>query len=155
MTYVFDTCALLNFYKEDCGYDLESPLWKKFYRLIEEEEERIISVLAVFGELNKKGKPLADWAKKHEKTFFKLYSETETRIVDEIRITNPELVPKSRPYAADPWVIARAEVISGCVVTGDGFHKDGRDKTKGVVPVCRNRGVSCISLKCFRVKEKI
>ena len=152
MIYVFDTCALLGFYG-DCDSNLSSQLWKKFYDLI--KKERIISVSAVFTELDKKGKPLADWAKEHENTFFIPPNETETQIVNEINEKYPKLVPSNKQYAADPWVIAKAEIIPGYVVTEDGFYKDGTDKKEGIVPICRDRTVSCVSLKCFKIKENL
>ena len=51
---------------------------------------------------------------------------------------------------ADPFVIARAKILSGCVVTEEKF-KEGAAK---IPNICKHFNIECIELKDFMVRQE-
>ncbi len=119
MTYVFDSDTLINIFNH---YYLERfpSFWDNFNDLI--SKQTIISVQEVRRELERRGDRLSDWAKSHNELFLTPNAEELGFITEIFKIRHFRiLIQKKQQYiegpAADPFIIAKAKVINGCVVT--------------------------------------
>ena len=152
MAYVFDTNSfrvLGNYYP-----DQFPTFWQNFNRTI--ADGRLISVREVFRELESQihHLHLSDWVKL-QRDIFQLPSSAEMRFVSEI-FSVPHfltLVNEKKRLAghlsADPFVIAKAKVINGCVVT-----EERRTPNATRIPnVCEHFEVDCINLQGFMERE--
>lgn len=125
--YVFDTNTIIRCF--DCyNEDIFPCFWERFNSLV--KEERILSVREVFKELEGYGNNVAEWAKKHKESVFPPSCDDELKLAGEIGENHPDLLDvknqKRKNPVADPFVIAKAKLISGCVVTQDGFSRSGK-----------------------------
>lgn len=160
--YVFDSCSFIDLFRDFCGRDISVPLWEKFDALV--RKKRITSVREVFHELTKfrkkcKKDQLGDWAEKHGIILFTEPSERELDLVVKVDSLYPKLSyrkTKEEAKKADPFLIAKAKNISGCVVTGDGHTQKGKIKEKEQIAlVCKKMNVQCITLTRFMVQENL
>ena len=159
MVYVFGTSSLVNafrYYKED----IFPSFWKNFHAVV--KSKRLTSVMQVYQEAIVYGNHLSEWANANKKILFTEPNESEQQIVQKILSDahNRELVPESKRIknapVADPFVIAKAKSISGCVVTEDGFNIKGELKENVVklASVCKKLDVPCLNLNDFMRQEK-
>ena len=121
--YIFDTNSfskiIMNYY-ESCF----PSFWTAFDSMI--KNNQIISVKEVYLEMNYP-KKLNDWAKEN-KEIFKIADNIEAEFVKEIfknkHFRNHLIKPSmSKDYKiiADPFIIAKAYNLKGCIVTELGF----------------------------------
>lgn len=151
--YVVDSDTLIHLFHY--YYQERFPsLWNKFDAMI--EEESIISVSEVFREIENGQNRLASWAKSKKQKIFKKPAPEELVFVAEIfKISHfQELISersrlKGKPVA-DPFIIARAKIQNGCVITQE---KNTPNAAK-IPNVCQNFGVDCIDLEGFMVREE-
>ena len=159
--YVFDTEAFItcfDYYQED----IFPSFWRKLHALI--KEERIVSVSQVFYEIKRHKDRINRWEESVKKTLFSKPCENELQIVEEISNSYPELVDEKKrmdkKHIADHFVIARAKVMSGHVVTQDGFCRNGvlKKSKKKLAFVCKEYGkqygLDCFPLDAFMRREK-
>ena len=153
MTYIFDTSVLIiiskHFYKEHFA-----SLWNKFERCV--ADRRVISVREVGKEIDEFHAldELSQWKKNH-KDFFHPPLQGETEFIREIfaishfrQLVSAKKTAKGFPVA-DPFVIAKAKSISGCVVTQE-VYKPNAAK---IPNVCERFKIRCIDLKGFMKDE--
>ena len=152
--YVFDTNILItifNFY-----YISTFPsFWENFNEYI--ENEKIISVRDVLMEIDAYHNVTSDlviWANQHKNIFYQP-NELEMIFVSDIfSITHfQNNIPKEsqlvgRPVA-DPFVIAKAKVNDGYVVTNEEYKKNGAK----IPNICDYFKVNCINLNKFMELE--
>ena len=158
MIYVFDSSSLVHAFRYFKA-DIFPSFWKNFQAIVKANE--LTSVMQVYHEIINYGNSLSKWAE-NKKVLFTEPNENEQQIVQEILSDahNRELVPKSKQIknvpVADPFVIAKAKSISGCVVTEDGFNVKGELKENVVklASVCKKLDVSCLNLNDFMRQEK-
>ena len=159
MVYVFDTSSLVDafrYYQED----IFPSFWKNFHAIV--KANGLTSVRQVYHEVIEYGDHLSEWANTNKKILFTEPNESEQQIVQKILSDahNRELVPKStlikNAPVADPFIIAKAKNISGCVVTEDGFNAKGKLKENVVklASVCKKLDVPCLNLNNFMRQEK-
>ena len=161
MIYVFDTSSLITAFN-NLQQDIFPTFWKKFFACI--DNGKIISVREALHEVSDCGDRLSEWAKTVKGTggFFSPPSDEELLIVGEIfqKKENQALISKQKRLkgglVADPFVIAKAKHISGCVVTEDGFNRKGNIKENAIkiAPVCMKIGVDCVNFDGFMRREK-
>jgi hypothetical protein len=152
MIYVFDTSSIrqLNHYPPDRF----PSFWQRFDDLV--FNHRVVSVREVYRELEHQDlrEHVHDW-KEGNRNLFMVPGARETMFVAEIfavphfqyllkekdRLTNkPE---------ADPWVIAAAKAIDGCVVTQE--RKNGN--AIRIPLVCEHFGIMCVTLQGLMERE--
>lgn len=148
MVYVFDSNSLsqifLSFYPS-----VFRSFWITFEELI--KNEQILSTREVKKELEKKNFPsVPKWISDHPQ-FFKTPNEEELSFISEIYLVrhfqqNLELKKRLQEGAhADPFVIAKAKVIEGSVVTEERYTPNGTS----IPNICRHFNIDCLNLEEF------
>ena len=151
MRYVFDSGPLIWMFKY--YYPERFPsLWRKFDRLV--EDEQIISVKEVSRELDGQDDLLSQWVK-DKKSFFQPPATNEFQIVTEIfQIPHFQTLIRKQERllgkpVADPFVIAKAQVIGGCVITTEKYKKNAAQ----IPNVCEHFNIPCMDLEWFMKEE--
>ena len=152
MVYVFDTSSFSvigNYYPEQFP-----TFWEKFNQAV--TVGTIISVREVCRELESYARHphLSDWVNEH-RAIFLLPSPAEMLFVSEIfavrhfqmLVSEQDLLAGN--LRADPFVIARAKVINGCVVTQETL----RPNAARIPNVCDHFGIDCTNLQGFMERE--
>jgi len=151
MIYVFDSNTLINIFNH--YYPKQFPsFWDNFNGFI--SKQTIISVPEVRKELERRGDRLSDWATSHRELFLPPNAEESGFITEIFKVRHFRiLIQKKQQYiegpAADPFIIAKAKVINGCVVTQE-KHAENAAK---IPNVCDHFGIPCINLEGFMETE--
>ena len=153
MKYVFDSDALIDLFRH--YYPKRFPtLWEKFYALV--SGGTLISAREVYNEIGSNEDLLAVWAKEQKSILFTESTVEELEFVGKIfevphfqAMIRKQAVLQGRPVA-DPFVIARAKICGGCVVT-----QEKKTHNAAKIPnVCDRFGIPCMNLEGFMEKEK-
>ncbi len=149
--YVFDSGPLRNLFRY--YYPKRFPsLWEQFHQMV--EDLRITSTRDVFNELVGHGDNLANWCKKN-RWLFEIPSAEELKIVQNIfRIRHFQMMIRKKELmqgkpVADPFVIARAACLEGCVVTTE----HNKPNSANIPNVCEHFGIDCCNLEEFMERE--
>jgi len=152
--YVFDTNILITIFS--FYYISAFPsFWGYFNEYI--ENEKIISVRDVLMEIevyHNVNSNLVVWAKQHKHIFYQPNESEMIFVSDIFSIKNfQNNIPKKsqlvgRPVA-DPFVIAKAKVNDGYVVTNEEYKKNGAK----IPNICEYFKVNCINLNKFMELE--
>jgi hypothetical protein len=127
-------------------------LWNNYNALI--ESNRIISVREVYGELFDQKDDLAKWCKDN-RTLFPDPSIDEMEFVIEIFRTRnfQDLIntkQRLRPKpVADPFIIAKAKALNGCVVTEEKLKPNAAK----IPNICLYFSIDCCNLEAFMERE--
>lgn len=127
-------------------------LWKKFDRLV--EDEQIISVKEVSRELEGQDDLLSQWVRDN-KSFFQLPVTNEFQIVTDIfQIPHFQTLIRKQERllgkpVADPFVIAKAQSIGGCVITTEKYKKNAAQ----IPNVCDRFNIPWMDLERFMKEE--
>ena len=152
MAYVFDTNSFRvigNYYPNQFP-----TFWRLFNQAV--AVGTIISVREVRRELDIQAHHthLFDWVRDHG-AIFSSPEPVELLFVNRIfsirhfqTLVSQKSVLNGLP-CADPFIIARAEIISGCVVT----EEKGRKNAARIPNVCEEFGVDCTDLQGFMERE--
>ena len=152
MAYVFNTSSFRvigNYYPEQFP-----TFWEKFDQAA--TAGTIISVREVRRELDFyiPYPHLSDWVKDHG-DIFSPPNPVETRFVSEIfsaphflTLVNQKSLLEGRP-CADPFIIAKAKFIDGCVVTEEKWKQNAAK----IPNVCEHFEVDCTNLQGFMERE--
>ena len=153
MAYVFDSSALIHLFRN--YYESRFPtLWSRFYGMV--DGGQVISVREALNELTGSGQDdrLAGWAKAHRGIFLQpTDGENEhLRAIFEVprfrALVSRKSLLKGAPVA-DPFLIAKAWAVGGCVVTTELQRTDACR----IPNVCEHFGVGCASLERFMEQE--
>jgi len=151
MIYVFDTSTLIDLFRN--FYPKQFPsLWEKFDQAV--KAESIISIREVFNEIEERSDRLSEWAR-NNRGFFQLPTSEELGFVAEIFTVShfQSLVRKQERLqgkpVADPFVIAKAKALGGCVVA----EEDKKPNASRIPNVCEHFGIDCLNLEGFMEKE--
>ncbi len=153
MIYVFDTSSLIVLFRH--FYPERFPsLWEKFEAMIDNKE--FISSREVINEINDYAyvDRLTEWANKN-KDLFPTPTPDELSFVTDIFavIHFQNMIRKKEQLqgkpVADPFVIAKAKIVQGTVVTQE-LWKDNSAKLPNV---CDHFNIPCIDLENFMEKE--
>jgi hypothetical protein len=103
----------------------------------------IVTSEEVYGELSRKSDELHDWVKDRKQMLVPTDEAVQYRVI-ELLAVYPRLVDtlKNRS-AADPFVVATAELCGAVVVTGEVLT--GKMDKPRIPDVCRARGIRCIT----------
>lgn len=152
MIYSFDTSALITLFSS--YYPARFPtLWKQFDSLI--AGGTIVSTREVLRELEGASNPdLETWCKGNP-TVFTVPTAAEGAFVAQIyrvphfqqNIEQKKILKGGKN--ADPFVIAKAKVIAGTVVT----LEKPRPHSVKIPTICAHFGVPCMSLEAFMAAE--
>lgn len=151
MTYVFDSGPLITIFNH---YYLENfpSFWNNFDKYV--QNNRIMSVRAVREELRVRGDALSAFVNDKNHIFY-TPTDAETSFVATI-FKNKHFTglinQKERllgKEVADPYVIAKAKIIGGCVVTQE-LYKPNAAK---IPNVCQHFEILCVSLEEFMKQE--
>lgn len=153
MTYVFDTAPLWTLFQN--FYPRRFPtLWQNFNELI--GSGQIVSTREVGREIdNCPVERLRDWAENNGEVFT-IPTAAEGAFVGQIyavphfqqNIERQKLLKGG--VLADPFVVAKASVVGGTVVTMEQY----KDNSAKIPSICRHFGVSCLSLEDFMEAEE-
>lgn len=149
--YVFDSNALIDLFKHFYLNRFPS-LWKRFDQSV--AAGNLISVREVFNEIEGSGDRLSQWAKDH-RNFFQPPSPEELTFVAEIfKVNHFQALISTQARlkgktVADPFVIAKAKVHNGCVIT----QEVKKPNAARIPNVCDHFGVACLNLEGFMEKE--
>jgi hypothetical protein len=137
----FDTSALIEPWVRHYPPDVFKPLWDKLEELA--AGEVIAAPIDVRHELERQSDGLTKWAKTLE-NFFIPSDRAVLEKSKEIVNAHPGFIEtKSARSAADPFVVALAEIHGVPVVT---YEQLGKAKTPKIPNVCRARGVRVATL---------
>ena len=125
MQYVFDANVFIIFF--EYYYEKRFPsLWDKFNDMI--SNGSILSVREVYNEIVRNRK-ITQWVKDNSK-IFTLPTPNETNFVGKIfqvphfqALISQKSILQGKPVA-DPFIIAKAKIINGSVVTNEKFEKN-------------------------------
>ncbi len=151
MAYVFDTNSfrvLGNYYP-----DQFPTFWRQFNQAV--IDGKITSVREAHRELESQVQPpLLDWVKDH-KSIFTSPTTTETRFITDIfsikhfqTLVSVQSRLEGHP-CADPFIIAKAEFIEGCVVTEETLKPNAAK----IPNVCERFEIDCTNLQGFMERE--
>ena len=153
MIYVFDTSAFIDLFRY---YDKEvfPTLWENFDELL--RSEQIVSVREARREIEIIDDALNDWATRHS-SLFHAPNEHQTQFIGEKFYSDSDFrglvkhkkIVKGGPVA-DPFIIAFANEISGCVVTQEQKKPDA----PRIPNACEKYNIECVNLIGFMRKEK-
>jgi hypothetical protein len=153
MIYVFDTSSLSNVLKHYYRDSFPS-FWEKF-----DEATlacRVISVRESKLELEEKFcEKVIEQLVKHNSDFFANPRNEELAFITEIysiphfrqNLERKKLL-KGGPFA-DPFIIAKAKILNGTVVT----EEELRDNGAKIPNICEHFGIECVSLEGFLLGE--
>lgn len=128
--------------------------WKLFGKAV--SNDYLISVREILREIEiyVENDRLKQWAKGN-KVFFPQPSQAELSFISKI-FTVPHfqyLIDKKKIYegrpVADPFVIAKAKVMSATVITEEKF----KENAPKIPNVCKHFGIECVTLEEFMEKE--
>jgi Domain of unknown function (DUF4411) len=139
---VFDTSAYINSWRDHYEPATFPSVWELIAAAI--NDGRIISPREVFNELVKKDDEVAAWAKEREGLFIEPSAEVQL-LAGQIYAQLPN--PGIRD-AADPFVIAEAQIRAMTVVTYEGRNYGGPTKNwdKRMPGICQQLGVACCTV---------
>ena len=152
MAYVFDTSSFSvvgNYYPEQFP-----TFWERFNQAVIVGD--IISVREVHRELEiyVRHPHLSNWVNEH-RAIFLLPSPVEMLFVSEIfsvqhfqmLVSEQDLLAGN--LRADPFIIAKAKVINGCIIT----EERRRPNAARIPNVCDHFGIDCTNLQGFMERE--
>ncbi|MGH7553951.1 MAG: PIN domain-containing protein [Longimicrobiales bacterium] len=153
MIYVFDTSSFIvleNFYP-----DTFPTFWEHVETLV--ESGRLISVSEVYKEIQTKvaAHHLIAWSDGHKHIFQPPTTQEMAAVADIFAIAHfQQLISEKQRVkgspVADPWVIARARVLNGCVVTEETLKPNAAK----IPNVCEHFTVDCTNLKGALAREQ-
>ncbi len=153
MIYVLDNSSLSNILNH-YYIDRFPSFWEKLDKIV--NEENVISVREVRNELTGKfDDDKIDSFIRHNKEFFSTPAPEEFSFITEIySVTHfqQNLEKKkilSGGYFADPFVIAKARIIGGTVVTEEDFKDNGAK----IPNICKHFNIPCLKLVGFLINE--
>lgn len=152
MIYVFDSDALINLFRHFYLNRFPS-LWERFDQLV--EKGSIISVREVYNEIKERSDRLSQWAKEKQNLFRESSPEELAFVAEIFKVPHfQSLIHKQERLlgkpVADPFVIARAKILNGCVITQE-IEKPNAAK---IPNVCKHfDNIACLNLEGFMGRE--
>ncbi len=143
MKYSIDTSALLDGWVRYYPPDTFPGLWERIEKLIEDGDLRATE--EVLHELEKKDDDVYAWAEERKDALSVPIDDRIQPAVSAILEDFEKLLDtRKNRSAADPFVIALAQIEGCAVVTGEGLT--GSPDRPNIPDVCSGLGIPCISL---------
>lgn len=153
MKYIFDTNTLSNIFNH-YYFDRFPSFWEKFNNLIQEGE--LLSVREARKEIEEKawGDVLLNWVKVNN-IFFHEPSVDELKFITQIynvkhfqqNLENKKML-KGGAFA-DPFLIAKAYMLRGTVITEEKFKKNAAK----IPNICEHFNINCIDFEGFLIEK--
>lgn len=152
MIYVFDSDVLINLFRNYYPRIFPS-LWQKFEGYV--DTGQIISVREVLNEISGRSDPLSTWAKTKTTIFHQPTTDEMAFIAQIFQVNHFQSLVRAEQRlsgkpVADPFVIAKASTINGCVVTDE----HNKPNAARIPNICDHFGVKCLNLEGFMDQEK-
>lgn len=159
MKYVIDNNSLSQIFKT-LYFESFPTFWSGFNSFVEAGE--LLSTREVFNEIqrhNQVFQEVNNWIESssfHRSQFFTIPTVAELNVVREIFSINqfmPSISKKNylRGYpSADPFIIAKAKVIEGTVITEERYCENAAK----IPNICKKLGIRCITLRTYFVEKK-
>lgn len=109
--------------------------------------KRIVIHKTVLDEIERKDDDISKWVKDNIKKVEDI-DDLQAKILPDIVIEHGEWI-KGEKTPADPFIIALAEVRKYTVVTREKIVQYNKGANNRIPAICKNRGVSCISVEDF------
>ena len=152
MTYLLDTCALLDQRNRYYAPDRFPSFWRDLEELI--DSGRLRSVDEVREELDKQDDEVAEWARARSGFFLPLDEASQGKAI-EVLTEFPNLIRANAPGTqADPFIIGCAWAHSHTIITSERGVMGARKRVK-IPDVCRHFGIGCLSIVEFLRREKL
>ena len=151
MIYVFDSGTLIDLFRH--YYPERFPtLWQNFDKLV--SNAKVISVSEVGKELEDWEDSLSEWVKNHREFFLTPTIAEFDFVADIFKIDHFQAMVRKKERlqgkpVADPFVIAKAKISGGWVVTQEKL----KENASKIPNVCEHFGIPCINLEGFMEKE--
>ncbi|MBS0236132.1 MAG: DUF4411 family protein [Proteobacteria bacterium] len=148
--YIFDTASFADLFR---FYPKRFPsLWREFNSLV--EASKIISVKEVLKEIKGRNDSLCEWAIKNSQLFQEPSTEEAIFVSEIFQAPNFQQSLEAKKLLkggafADPFVIAKAKILSGTVVTQEKL----KPNSSKIPNICRHFGVKCIDLEALMEEE--
>lgn len=152
MIFVFDNSPLSTLYRNYYRGRFPS-LWAKFDVIV--DDGRLLSTREVLNEINDSSlETLRDWAKAHGEIFATPTAEEGTFVAQIFAVKHFQQNIEQKKlykggYNADPFIVAKAAVIKGTVVTME-HHAPHSAK---IPNICKHFDIICLSLEEFMEAE--
>jgi hypothetical protein len=152
--YVFDSSAFMHLF--DYYYESRFPtLWKKFYQYV--ESGQVVSVREVRNEIeghHNKERRINQWVKQNTELFTTPTLEEMLFIQEIFKVEHFQVIISRKNLlsgkpVADPFVIAKAIIIKGTVVTNEANKPHGAK----IPNICEHFGIKCMDLEKFMEVE--
>lgn len=139
-TYCIDTSSLISAWYERYKPNRFPKLWDQLDQLV--IEGRLVSSLLVLAECEKRSPELAVWLGERASMFLPPDPVIQERVKHVTNTYSGLVMSGKEKFAADPFVIATAEVRGFTVIT----EEKGIETLKKIPGVCRDMGLPCINL---------
>lgn len=144
--FILDTNILRPFFQFYTPYEYFPEIWSGMWDIL--DQNKLLSVTAVKTELDKQIPTHSiwiEWKNDHNDIFLELTPEESVFLetiftVERFRLTDGEIAQNKT--MADPYLVAKAKCMSGCVVTDE--KPDGPAGRK-IPDICRHFDVQCIN----------
>lgn len=151
MIYVFDSDALIDLFKHFYLHRFPS-LWERFDQLV--KDEIIISVREVYNEIGGRGDRLSQWSKEKQNIFQQSSPEELAFVTEIFKVRHFQSLIREKERlqgkpVADPFVIARAKILDGCVIT----QENKKPNAAKIPNVCEHFSIDCANLEGFMERE--
>ena len=142
--YCIDTSALIHAWWRSYPIRNFQGFWDRIDELI--ADDRLFSSTEVFRELEKRDDDLLEWAKGRKAIFLEIDDRLQDRIAELLR-RYPRLVDTRRNRsAADPFVIAVADVHDPTLVVVSQEGATNNIEKPNIPDVCNAEGIECIRI---------
>lgn len=151
MIYVFDSSTLIDLFRYYYP-DRFPSLWDKFAETV--TAKNICSVREVRNEIGQRNDRLSEWAKMNRDFFHSPNSEEMQFVAQIFAVSHFQMLIRKQERlqgkpVADPFVIAKAKILEGCVVTEEVLKPHGAR----IPNVCQHFGIDCLNLEGFMERE--
>ncbi|MGU3360771.1 DUF4411 family protein [Methylobacterium sp. M6A4_1b] len=140
--YCIDTSSLISAWYDRYKPNRFPKLWEQFESLV--IMERLVSSSLVLNECKVRSPELHGWLVEHEAMFLQPDADVQARAAYIINTYKGLVMQGKEKFAADPFVIATAEVYGYRVVS----EEDGPANLKKIPGVC-----SALQIPCFKLAD--
>ena len=149
--YSFDSDSFISSWRVYYSTESFPDVWECLDRLM--RLGRLRCAEPVYGEIEKGGDELCNWIKARKDLVVYPWDQPIQRAVKDIQRQYTNLVNPNGGSGADPWVIALAKIMNGCVVTFEKKVGPGAKYVK-IPNVCEGCGVSYTNVFGVIAREK-
>jgi len=141
--YSFDSDSFIAPWRGFYRPEFIPDFWDSLDGLIREGRLKVAE--PVYEEILQGGDELSEWFEARKQAILYPWDITVQQAVREIQQKHPNIVKSTGKSGADPWVVAVAKAMGGCVVTFE--KKSGADARHIKIPnVCESFSIRCMTV---------